>query len=101
MQTSGAASLMPLAKQAFIGHLTRSFTSASSYRKPAHPGNAIARLTQRIERFTQAESQWADYACTHHRDARSEPFPVPATRSGHFEKEKLIAISIAFLKEAL
>jgi hypothetical protein len=88
MPPSGVSSFTPPIEQTLIGQLTRSFASTSSYRKSRYSIDAIARLAQRIERFAQPESQRADHARSHHRDAGSAPFLIRIIGFSHFSTRK-------------
>src|SRR5438445_13083544 len=102
MQALCANSVAPLVKQALIGHLTRSFTSTFHYRKSRNLADAISRLAQGIEHFTQPEAQRADHACSYHRDACSGPFPIRAGGFGHLSRrKKMIPDSYCFLKRSI
>jgi len=102
MQASSADSVTLLVEQALSRHLTCGLASTLRYRKSRNSVNAIACLAQRIERFAQPESQWADHACGHHRDAGSELFPIRASGFNHLlGKEKMIPDSYCFLKRSI
>jgi len=102
MQASSAESVTLLVEQALSRHLTCGLASTLRYRKSRYWVDAIACLAQRIERFAQPESQWANYACGHHRDARSEPFPVRASGFNHLlGRKKLIPDSYCFLRGSI
>jgi hypothetical protein len=69
MQAFGAELLVQASEEAVIGDLTSGLTATFSYRKSRYCGNAIPRLTQRIERFRQSKPQWAHHSRGHDCDS--------------------------------
>jgi hypothetical protein len=97
-----AACFAPITEQALISHLPCGFASTFSHRKSAYSSDAIPRLSQRIERLAQSESQRAHDARSYHGDPGSDTFSVRNSRFSHFLGKKIDArFPIAFLKEAL
>jgi hypothetical protein len=56
MQAVASMPFIVAGKQAIIGHLASSLTSALRDRKARHRAHAISRLAERIDRFGQSDS---------------------------------------------
>jgi hypothetical protein len=62
--------------QRFIRDLTGSFASASIHAESCDRRDAVARCTQRFERFSQSATQRADYPGGYDRNAGRTTFSV-------------------------
>ena len=78
MQASRTRRLSLARKETVVGNLTGSFTSALADGKSRDRANAVSRIAQRIECFSQSKAQGANHAGGHNRDTSSGVFPVRA-----------------------
>ena len=87
MQPPCAACVGLIIDQALIGHLPRGFAPTFGHGKSRYWSDAVASLTQRIERLAKSKSEGADDARGHHGYTGRGTFSVPSGSFEYFKQE--------------